>query len=57
MDDAYSTHGEERNSCRVLVGKPDGPGRNINEDNIKMDLVVIEWAGKEGTYLAQDGVQ
>jgi hypothetical protein len=46
MGRACSTHGEKRNSYRVLVGKPErkrplGRPRNRMEDNIKMDLRVI----------------
>jgi hypothetical protein len=42
MGMACSTHGENRNACRTLVGKPEGritlgrPRRRL-EDNIKMD--------------------
>jgi hypothetical protein len=38
MGRVYSTHGEKRNSCRILVGKPEGKGPYRWEDNIKMDL-------------------
>jgi hypothetical protein len=43
MDRACSTHGERRNACRVLVGRPEGKrplGRATRrwDDNIKMDL-------------------
>jgi hypothetical protein len=43
MGRACSTHGEKRNACRILMGKPEGrrplerPRRRL-EDNIKMDL-------------------
>jgi hypothetical protein len=42
MDRKYSTHGEKRNTCRILVGKPDGkrplrrPRRRL--ENMKIDL-------------------
>jgi hypothetical protein len=43
MGRVYSTHGEEINAYRILVGKPGGkrpPGksRRRSEGNIKMDL-------------------
>jgi hypothetical protein len=43
MDMAYSTNGERRNACKILVGKPEGRrplGRPRPRlvDNIKMDL-------------------
>jgi hypothetical protein len=39
MGRAYSTHGDKRNACRILVGKPEGKGplgrsRHRLEDNI-----------------------
>jgi hypothetical protein len=42
MGRAYSTHGENRDACRISVGKPEGKGalerpRYMLEDNIKMD--------------------
>jgi hypothetical protein len=43
MGRAFSTNGEKRNACRILVGKPEGKrplgrprGRWVN--NINMDL-------------------
>jgi hypothetical protein len=49
MGRACSKNGEKRNSCRALVGKPEGKrplGRPRSRwvDNIKMDLRVIGWA-------------
>jgi hypothetical protein len=47
---ACSTHGENRNAYRILVGKPEGK-RPLGraglrwEDNIRMDLREIEWGG------------
>jgi hypothetical protein len=43
MGRAYSSHGEKRNACRILVGKPEGkrPLGRLKlrwDDNIKMDL-------------------
>jgi hypothetical protein len=43
MGRAFSTHGENRNACRVLVGKPErkreqGRSRSTWEDNIKCIL-------------------
>jgi hypothetical protein len=50
--------GENRNVYRLLVGKPDGKrplGRQRRRwvDNIKIDLVEIEW----GEYLDQRGME
>jgi hypothetical protein len=47
MGRACSTHGEQKNEYRILVGKPEGK-RPLGEprlvwvDNIKMDLREIE---------------
>jgi hypothetical protein len=43
-------HGEERNACRIFVGKPEGKRplertRRRWEDNIKMALRELEWGG------------
>jgi hypothetical protein len=51
--------GEERNSYRILVGKPEGKRplrrhRRRCEDNIKMDLREIELNGMDWIDLAQD---
>jgi hypothetical protein len=59
MGRACSTHGEKRNSCTVLVGKPEGKrslGRHRRrlEDNIKMDLTEIEFGDMDWIDLAQD---
>jgi hypothetical protein len=56
---ACSTNGEKRNTCRILVGKPEGKrplGRRRCRwvDNIKMDLREIEWGGMDWIDLAQD---
>jgi hypothetical protein len=56
---ACSTHGENQNACRVLVGKPEGKrllGRtNCRwEDNIKIYLTEIRWGGMDWIHLAQD---
>jgi hypothetical protein len=51
--------GEKINACRILVGNPEGkrplgrPRRNW-EDNIKIDLREIGWAGMAWIDLAQD---
>jgi hypothetical protein len=50
MGGACSTNGKERNSYRILVGKPEGKkplGRPKRRcvDNIKMDLREIGWCG------------
>jgi hypothetical protein len=51
--------GEERNSYRILVGKPEGRrplGRPRRRwvDDIKMDLREIRWDGVDWVDLAQD---
>jgi hypothetical protein len=48
MGMSYSTHGEKRNSYRILVGKPEGKrplGRSRRKwkDNVKIDLRGIAW--------------
>jgi hypothetical protein len=51
--------GENRNSYRILVGKPEGnrplgrPRRRW-KDNIKTDLREIGWGGMDWIHLAQD---
>jgi hypothetical protein len=52
--------GENRNSYRILVGKPEGKrplGRPRCSwvDNIKLDLREIRWGGMDWIDLAQDG--
>jgi hypothetical protein len=59
MGRAYSTHGEKRNACRVLVVKPEGKrpletSKRSLEDNIKIDLRRIRWVGMDGINLDQD---
>jgi hypothetical protein len=51
--------GEKRNACRLLVGKPEGRrpiGRPRRRwlDNIRMDLVEVEWGDVDWIGLAQD---
>jgi hypothetical protein len=45
-------NGEKRNSCRILVGKPDGRPRCRLVDTIKMDLREIGWIGMDWIDLA-----
>jgi hypothetical protein len=59
MGRAYSTNGERRNACRILVGKPEGNRplgrpRHTWVNNIKMDLREIGWDGMDCIDLAQD---
>jgi hypothetical protein len=59
MGRACSTNREKRNTCRILVGKPEGKrplGRSRHRwmDIIKMDLREIGWDGMDWNYLAQD---
>jgi hypothetical protein len=51
--------GEKINAYRLLVGKPEGkrpPGRPRRRwlDNIRMDLVEVEWGDVDWIGLAQD---
>jgi hypothetical protein len=51
--------GEKRNSCSVLMGKPEGKtplGRLKRwwKDNIEMDLRKIGWGGMKWTLLTLD---
>jgi hypothetical protein len=51
--------GEKRNTYRLLVGKSEGKSplerpRRRWFDNMKMDLVEIEWSGVDWIFLAQD---
>jgi hypothetical protein len=51
--------GEKRNVYRLLLGKPEGK-RPLEKpryrwiDNIKMDLVEVEWGGVDWIGLAHD---
>jgi len=40
METVYGTEGNKRNTCMVLVGKPEGLTRpkHVQHDNIKVDL-------------------
>jgi hypothetical protein len=62
MERAYSTHKENSNAYRILVGKPGekrplGRPRRRWEDNIKMDLREIGWGDMDWIDLAQDRYQ
>jgi hypothetical protein len=51
-----SMNGDEKNSHRILVGKPEGKRpvgrpRHTLVDNIKMDLREIGWGGMDWTDL------
>jgi hypothetical protein len=51
--------GEKRNTCRILVGKPEekrplGRPRRRWVDNIKIDLGEIGWGGMDWIDLAHD---
>jgi hypothetical protein len=51
--------GEKRNAYRLLVGKPEGRrplGRPRRRwlDNVRMDLVEVEWGDVDWIGLAQD---
>jgi hypothetical protein len=58
MDVSGSTN-ERHDKYKILVGKPEGkrqrerPRRRL-EDNIRIDLVEIEWEGVDCTHLAED---
>jgi hypothetical protein len=58
MGRTCSTNGE-KNSYRILVGKPEGKRplgrpRRRWEDNVRMDLREIGWGGVDWIDLAQD---
>jgi hypothetical protein len=59
MGRAFSTKGENRNACRLLVGKPEGK-RSLGRpkcrrgDDIDMDLGEIGWVSVDCIGLAQD---
>jgi hypothetical protein len=51
--------GEMRNTCKILVGKPEGKrslkrSRHIWEDNIRIYLREIGWEGVNWIYLDQE---
>jgi hypothetical protein len=59
MGKVYSTHGDKRNACRVLMGKLDGKrprrrSKRKREDNIKMDLREIRCDDMVWIRLTQD---
>jgi hypothetical protein len=56
---ACSANGEETNTCRLLVGKPEGKRqlgrlRDRRVDTIKEDLRKMGWCGVDWIDLAQD---
>jgi hypothetical protein len=62
MSRLCSTHDEERNVYRILVGKSEGKRplgipRRRWVDNIKMDLREIIWFCMDWIDLAQDKIQ
>jgi hypothetical protein len=53
---------EKRNSYRILVGKPKGKRSLLRPrrrwvDNIKLDLIEIEWSGMDWIDVALDSDQ
>jgi hypothetical protein len=57
MGGRYSTHGEVRNTYKVLVRNPEGKRplgrpRRRWEDNIRMELGEIRWEGVDWIHLA-----
>ena len=57
---AYSTYVESRGAYRVLLGKPEerrplGRPRLRWEDNIKLDVVDVEWEAWSGLILLRIG--
>jgi hypothetical protein len=57
MGRVCSTHVEKRTAYRNLLGKPEGKrrlGRPRRQDNIKMDLIEIEWGGMDWIDLPHD---
>jgi hypothetical protein len=62
MSRACSTNGEKWNAYRILVGEPEGK-RSLGKqrrrwvNNIRIDLLEIEWGGMDWIDVAQDGDQ
>jgi hypothetical protein len=59
MGEACGANGKKRIAYRLLVGKPKGKGqlgkpRGRRLDNIKTELVEVEWGGVDWIGLAQD---
>jgi hypothetical protein len=59
MGGACSTNGEKKKAYRLLVGKPEerrplGRPRRRWLDNIRMDLVEVEWGDVDWIGMAQD---
>jgi hypothetical protein len=59
MGKACSTHGDNRNAYRVLVGRPEGKRplgrpRCRWDDHVKMNLREVGWSGMDSIRLAQD---
>jgi hypothetical protein len=51
--------GEMRNSCNILVGKPEGKSPLVMpahrcEDNIRMDVRKVGWEGVDWIHLTLD---
>jgi hypothetical protein len=44
--------GEMRNLCKILVGKRDRNEQRRWKNNIKVDLMEIEWEGLDWIHLA-----
>jgi hypothetical protein len=59
MGRATNTHGKKRNTCIILMGRPEGKRpvelpRRRWEDSVKMNLRKIGWGGMDLMYLSQD---
>jgi hypothetical protein len=55
MGGACSTNGEERNACRLLMGKRSlGRPRRRWIDNIRIDLEEVGWGDVDWIGLAQN---
>jgi hypothetical protein len=57
MGRACGGHGEGSNTCRILMGKPEGKRllgrpRRRWQDNIKIDLREVAWGGMDLVDLA-----
>jgi hypothetical protein len=62
MDRVFSTYGEKRNACRILLRQPGGKRllerpRCRWDDNIEMDLRDLCWSGMDWIVLIQDRAQ
>jgi hypothetical protein len=59
MGEAFSRHGEMRNTYKMLTGRPEGKrkfesSRHSWKDNIKINLRDTGWEGVDWIHVAQN---